>query len=259
MLRMILIILGIAVVVFALLGQRGQISSSRPRIFFWDMKYQPKYTPQGESAFFADGRASRMPVPNTIPYGSTAWEENQDYLAADGEYYQGIRKDFKPEEGKPPNDNDKFVRGIPAEVLQRVAIDRGKLTLNDPNARRDQERRLRWEGLLELGRERYTIHCAVCHGDTGYGGQGDAAHGMVGRKGMNGIASYHQARLRKAPDGYLFDVITNGKNSMSAYGHQVQVQYRWAIVAYVRALQLSQDAGVLLNDEEKARLSKGGR
>ena len=62
------------------------------------------------------------------------------------------------------------------------------------------------------------------------------------RKGMIGIASYHVDRLREVPDGYLFDVITNGKNTMSSYGHQVQPQDRWAIVAYIRALQLSQNA-----------------
>src|SRR5258706_5061987 len=88
----------------------------------------------------------------------------------------------------------------------------------------------------------FRSHCAACHGETGYGGQGETAHGTVGRgiidlttgkrnPGMIGIASYHVDRLREAPDGYLFDVITNGKNTMASYGHQVPVQDRWAIVA----------------------------
>jgi mono/diheme cytochrome c family protein len=112
-----------------------------------------------------------------------------------------------------------------------------------------------WDRLVERGRERYNINCAICHGLTGGGGTGDAAHGMVGRYGMIGIANYHDDRLRKEADGYLFNVITNGKASMAAYGHQVRVQDRWAIVSYIRALQLSQYADAKLVDASR----QGGR
>jgi mono/diheme cytochrome c family protein len=95
---------------------------------------------------------------------------------------------------------------------------------------------------MQRGREQYNIHCAVCHGLDGYGGQGEQAHGMLGRKGMVGIANYHQDKYRDMADGEIFNTISNGKNSMSAYGHQIKVQDRWAIVAYIRALQLSQNA-----------------
>ena len=103
-----------------------------------------------------------------------------------------------------------------------------------------------WSRLLQRGREQYNIHCSACHGLDGYGGQGDQAHGVLGRKGMIGIANYHQDKYRQMADGEIFDTITNGKASMSAYGHQVKVQDRWAIVAYIRALQLSQDGPELL-------------
>ena len=93
--------------------------------------------------------------------------------------------------------------------------------------------------LLLRGRERYGIYCTVCHDDAGYG------KGMVTKRSPDLIpVSYHTDALRGQTDGYLFDVITNGSQStlMGPYSHQVGVRDRWAIVAYVRALQRSQHA-----------------
>lgn len=84
------------------------------------------------------------------------------------------------------------------------------------------------------GRERYEIFCSVCHGMTGYG------DGMVVRRGFRRAASFHDDRLRQAPVGHFFDAITNGWGAMPSYAEQIPVQDRWAIIAYVRALQLSQ-------------------
>jgi len=91
---------------------------------------------------------------------------------------------------------------------------------------------------MRRGEERYGIFCAPCHGALGYG------DGMIVQRGYFKPASYHEARLQKMPVGYFFDVITQGFGRMPAYASQVPVEDRWAIVAYLRALQLSQSADV---------------
>lgn len=90
--------------------------------------------------------------------------------------------------------------------------------------------------LLKRGQERYNIYCAPCHDRTG------AGQGIVIKKGFLPPPSLHLDRLREAPDGHLFDVIGNGIRNMPGYDHQIQVADRWAIVAYIRALQRSQNA-----------------
>ena len=91
--------------------------------------------------------------------------------------------------------------------------------------------------IMERGRERYTIYCTPCHGATGLG------NGMVVQRGFRvPAASHHLERLRDAPVGYWFDVITNGFGVMFGYAAQIPVKDRWAIIAYVRALQLSRNA-----------------
>lgn len=89
--------------------------------------------------------------------------------------------------------------------------------------------------LVDRGQERYNIYCIVCHGPTGNG------DGMIVRRGFSPPPTYHDDRLRNAPVGHFFDVITNGWGKMNGYAAQVQAADRWAIVAYIRALQLSQD------------------
>jgi mono/diheme cytochrome c family protein len=89
---------------------------------------------------------------------------------------------------------------------------------------------------MARGRERFDIYCSPCHGRTG---QGD---GMVVRRGFRRPPTFHQDRLRQAPVGQLFDVITNGFGAMPDYATQIRADDRWAIIAYVRALQLSEHA-----------------
>ena len=89
--------------------------------------------------------------------------------------------------------------------------------------------------LLRRGRERFDIYCAPCHSRLGDG------DGMVARRGFPHPPSYHIDRLRTAPDRHFYDVITNGHGVMYPYGDRVAPEDRWAIVAYIRALQLSQD------------------
>jgi mono/diheme cytochrome c family protein len=92
--------------------------------------------------------------------------------------------------------------------------------------------------VLERGRERYNIYCAPCHSRLGDG------NGMIVQRGYRRPPSYHIDRLRKAPLGHFFDVMTNGFGAMPDYTAQVSPHDRWAIVAYIRALQLSQAAPV---------------
>ena len=102
--------------------------------------------------------------------------------------------------------------------------------------------------ILERGQERYNIYCVPCHDLVGNG------QGMVVRRGFRAPPSYHIERLRRAPAGYFYDVITNGFGAMQDYSVQVPVRDRWAIVAYIRALQLSQHAS--LNDVAEADRNK---
>lgn len=90
--------------------------------------------------------------------------------------------------------------------------------------------------VLERGQERYNIYCTPCHSRVGNG------VGMIVQRGYSKAGNFHTARLQTAPLGHFFKVITNGYGSMPEYASQVPPQDRWAIVAYIRALQLSQNA-----------------
>ena len=92
------------------------------------------------------------------------------------------------------------------------------------------------EGLLRRGQERYDVFCSVCHN---YNGDGN---GMIVQKGFVQPASFHEQRLLDSPAGYYYNAITNGFGRMYSYASRIPVEDRWAIVAYVRALQLSQNA-----------------
>lgn len=90
--------------------------------------------------------------------------------------------------------------------------------------------------VLQRGRERYGIFCAPCHGHDGYG------QGMIVQRGFTPPESFHSERLRAAPPGYYFTVITRGFGAMYSYGERIPPADRWAIIAYIQALQLSQNA-----------------
>lgn len=92
--------------------------------------------------------------------------------------------------------------------------------------------------LLQRGRDRFNIYCSPCHGQTGNG------YGMVRQRGFWIPANLHTDRLRSVPPGYIYQVIKNGYGAMPDHGDQIPVNDRWAIVAYLRALQLSRDANI---------------
>ena len=107
--------------------------------------------------------------------------------------------------------------------------------------------------LLERGQQRYGIFCSPCHGLQGDG------NGMAATRGMKHPPSYHQDRLRNSPNGYYFDVVTNGFGGMLGYSAQIPPADRWAIVAYIRALQLSRNAKAAdLPAELRQKLEQGG-
>jgi mono/diheme cytochrome c family protein len=107
--------------------------------------------------------------------------------------------------------------------------------------------------LLRRGRERFSIYCVPCHSPAGDG------DGRVVRRGFPAPPSFHQDRLRSAPDRHFFDVMTHGHGIMYSYADRVEPADRWAIVAYIRALQLSQHApAAALSDEQRARLAGAG-
>lgn len=102
---------------------------------------------------------------------------------------------------------------------------------------------------LARGRERFNIYCAPCHSEMGDG------EGMIAQRGFPHPPSYHSDRLRQAPDRHFYDVITNGYGAMYPYADRVSPADRWAIVGYIRALQLSQHAPLdQLSADERRRL-----
>ncbi|MCS6926549.1 MAG: cytochrome c [Candidatus Binatia bacterium] len=106
--------------------------------------------------------------------------------------------------------------------------------------------------VLERGQERYNIYCSPCHGRVGDG------EGIVVHRGFQRPASFHIDRLRQAPVGYFFHVITNGFGAMYDYAARIKPADRWAIIAYIRALQLSQHATLAdVPAEERQRLLEG--
>lgn len=168
------------------------------------MQDQPKMKPFRSSSFFRDGLSGRQPVEGTIARG---------YLREDTAFFTGkksatsattvTQSTSSAPQSAFPNDVDTFPFAVNEAIVRR-------------------------------GQERYNIFCSVCHGKTGNG------DGMIVRRGYRRAASFNDDRLRQAPVGHFFDTITNGWAAMPAYAPQIPVQDRWAIIAYIRALQLSQ-------------------
>jgi mono/diheme cytochrome c family protein len=102
--------------------------------------------------------------------------------------------------------------------------------------------------VLKRGKERYEITCSACHGYSGYG------DGMVAQRGFKRPPSFHTDQLRQAPASHYFDAMTNGFGVMPSYSKQITAEDRWKIVAYIRALQLSQNANI--NDVPPAEVPK---
>lgn len=198
----------LAIYVFAIvatvsiLGFRGATSTKPPLEVFPDMDRQARYKPQAENEFFADGRNDRP-----VPAGTVARGNYFNQVEVFSEDFEDTRLgDTVFNQGK--NADGSFVAKLPLDVTYE---------------------------LIEQGKEKYDIFCAACHGAAGDGNGVTKAYGVL-------AANYHDDRLRNETDGYLFDVITNGKGLMLPFNDRITPEERWAIVLYVRALQHSQNA-----------------
>jgi mono/diheme cytochrome c family protein len=171
----------------------------------YDMQDQPRYKAYKKSDFFADKRGSRDQVEGTIARGHL--NENKAFYT-----------------GKIDNPN------LSAPVQTATDASGNTLVASFPNDVDEFPIPVTKE-LIDRGQERFNIYCIVCHGPIGNG------DGMVVRRGFPQPPTYHDDRLRNAPVGHFFDVITNGWGKMNSYAYQVPPADRWAIVAYIRALQ----------------------
>lgn len=172
----------------------------------YDMQDQPRYKVYKQSDWFQDGRSSRELPEGTVPRG---------YLRDNTALYTGKLEGVTAvaqtnSQGQQITFPDK-VTDFPIPVTQEI---------------------------LDKGQEKFKIYCSLCHGAFGNG------DGMIVRRGFPKPPSYHDDRLRTAPVGHFFDVATNGWGKMSGYASQVSVADRWAIVAYIRALQVSQNPNI---------------
>jgi mono/diheme cytochrome c family protein len=190
--------------VVAIAGFRGSHSRRPPIEFFADMVRQNKVRPQTPSDFFADEHASRLIPVGTVPR-SGPYFVNGETLKVDG-------KPVYPYEDSPVNTG-------------RIVGTTNWVT-NNPLPMTRQ--------MLERGQQRYQINCLPCHGPVGDG------KGITSKYGLAAIANFHEKRFIDMCDGEIFNSITVGKNLMPAYGANVTVEDRWAVIAYVRALQRSQ-------------------
>jgi mono/diheme cytochrome c family protein len=188
-----------------------------------DMQDQPKVITYRQNPFYRDGVSAKPPVEGTVPRG---------YLRADREFYLGKKSNTGQQSGLPATRPAGAQASMTSSTAPASSNNSTALYPDDvetfpfPITKDD----------LDRGQERYQIFCSVCHGATGNG------DGMIARRGFNkpAPASYHQDRLRQAPVGHFFDVMTNGWGAMPSYAAQIPVADRWKIIAYIRALQLSQ-------------------
>src|SRR3954452_25358470 len=210
---LIFLLFGIALV--AIFGFRGQKSTGSPIEVFPDMVRQPKSRAQAPSNFFADGRGSRMPISGTIPIGYELPKAAPAPSAAPGGNASAPRAHLAFSEG-----NDYFNTGRMGEQWGTGMPD--GLQVNP--------------ALMQRGRERFNITCAMCHGATA------AGNGVTKNYGLSTVVTLQDERIRKMADGELFNTITNGKNTMMPYGPNVSVTERGEITASRRAWQRSQSA-----------------
>jgi mono/diheme cytochrome c family protein len=215
--------LAVAVVAtISFLGFQGKTSKDTPVYVFDDMDYQNKYKAQGENALFADGRDARPPVVGTVARG-TGLEPTKVFS-------EGFRRaeSLNPAFVTGKDTKGTFLAGFPEKSL--------KLTNGQPQPYAIDA------SVLALGQAKYQVYCAVCHGDAADGnGIMKVRSAIEGDAAIVTIASLQTPLIRAYPNGQLYDVVTNGKNTMMGYGDKLSPEERWAVVAYVRGLQLSQN------------------
>jgi mono/diheme cytochrome c family protein len=196
------------------------------------MAEQPSLRPDEPSSFFPDGRGNRPLVKGTVARG---------HLRTDLHLFSGTHAEWDTLDlaAALVGGRDALTTAALAAAQEKNYVD----TFPFPITR----------DVLQHGKDRYLIYCVVCHDVLGTG------RGKIVERGFTPPPSYHNDYLRTKPVGYLFDVVTRGYGSMPSYRQQIAPRDRWAIVAYVRALQLSQHFPEdKLSDEMRQQLAKSG-
>lgn len=193
--------LALASIIFGA-GCTGTPSAEPPIVPIRNMYQQPRLQPQAHSEFFQDGRTMRQPVDGTIA--------------------REMEREISIQTGR-TDDNSEWLLEVPAPVVERA----GGLA-----------------ALAQRGHERFDIYCAPCHAQSGDGNGMIARRAtdlqLYGRSNPFAPTNLHSETVRHMPDGQLYATITNGVRTMPAYRQSVPLDDRWAIVAYVRALEMSQ-------------------
>lgn len=194
----------------------------------YDMQDQPRYKALKKSDFFRDGKAMRELPDGTVPRG---------YLREDKVYYTGKTATTQ--------------QTAPAPAATPATDQRGNTLVTDFSGLTAEFPVPVTKELIDRGEQRYKVFCIVCHGPVGNG------DGMVVRRGFSPPPTYNDDRLRNAPVGHFYDVITNGQGKMNSYASQVPPADRWAIVAYIRTLQISQNpnGNIQMNSTNRANTS----
>lgn len=209
------ILLLVIITGIAIAGFRGSKFSKPPLEIFPDMDRQPRLKPQSEFSYWDDRRADRLPVAGTVTRGN------------DLDVKSVFEEDYKSDRFRNPSfytakdESGEFLAKIPVPVTMEF---------------------------IKKGREKYNIFCAVCHGESGNG------NGVTTNYGVAGSMNYHVDNVRNMADGEIYNIIENGIRQMKGYGDKLEPEERWAVVAYVRALQKSQTAG--LEDVPQAQRAK---
>ena len=195
----------LAVLVVSIGGFRGDKFKSPPLRIFPDMDDQDRIDPQATSDFFSDGLGARQPVAATVPQGF----EPADLADASTKTFT--------------NDNSYYHTGMYDEEVLGTGLPVKELGLTEETL----------PAFIKRGSVVFNANCSACHGISGNG------KGVVAAYGVPGVYNLVDSML---PDGGVYDVIVNGRGNMSAFGYQVDVNDRWAVVAYLRALQYSRKA-----------------
>lgn len=214
----------VGAIIVSAFGFRGSKSERQPLEVFPDMDHQAKVKYQAASEFFADGRGARLPVKNTVPMGfdipskpavDGAPPPRLGFTNGLGYYDTGKMGDF-------------YGDGLPVEITGDAKV----FT----------------DAFIKRGEQRYNIHCAICHGTSGNGKGVTSKYGILTAFNFLQAGSSDPANAAAwRSDGAIFDVITHGKGLMGSYGGNITVRDRWAIVAYIRTLQLAaKEANVTL-------------
>lgn len=217
----LLISLLLTIAIIAVFGFRGQKSTGSPLEIFPDMVRQMKVRSQAPLNFFADGRGPRLPVAGTVPIG---YEMPRAEKTAAPQAHPRVSFSVGTDYYNTGKMGGNWGTGIPVEVTPE---------------------------LMERGQQRFNITCAMCHGATA------AGNGIIKQHGLATVVTLQDERIRKMSDGEIFNTITNGKNTMMAYGPNIIVADRWAIIVYLRALQRSQNAAIVdVPEDHRGELEK---